>query len=222
MAAATYPSGDERRHVDMQDFSTSLGLFYTPTVPQIEEQYRTFFEVADGFARAVARRTQQFAMVLFPTRLQASRREWNLFLKFYFLDTDRFDMVYPNRRILMFCHEHALACWDLLPSFQQHYTAGDAPLYMPHGDMHFNDAGQELAAQRLVSFLKRQSEGHGLAWRHCIRNDTVARSIRSRKEERPIGTGYGLDRPAGAQASFDMSKILRDAYLNVRVWTRRE
>ncbi len=175
VAAATYPSGDERRHVDMQDFSTSLGLFYTPTVPQIEEQYRTFYEVADGFARAVARRAQQFAMVLFPTRLQASRREWNLFLKFYFLDTDRFDMVYPNRRISMFCHEHALTCWDLLPSFQQHYTAGDTPLYMPHGDMHFNNAGQELAAHQLFSFLKRQSEEHGPAWRHCVRNDTVAR-----------------------------------------------
>ncbi|WP_447600744.1 hypothetical protein [Nitrospira sp. Nam80] len=172
--AATYPSSDERRHVDMQDFSTSLGLFYIPPLPQIEDQYRTFLTVADEFARAVAKRSQQFAMVLFPTRLQASSREWSLFLKFYFLDTEKFDMAYPNRRISKFCHEHSLTCWDLLPSFQQHYAGSDTPLYMPHGDMHFNDAGQELAAQELFSFLKRQSEEHGLAWRPCVRHGALA------------------------------------------------
>lgn len=167
--AATYPASNDRRHVDMQDFSTSLGLFYQPILPEIEQQFVSFLEVIDGLKEAVSNHGGHLAVVLFPTRLQASTEEWDLFRKFYFLNPLKFDLSYPNRRIMEYCRTHSVQCVDLLPSFQTHYDTNQGPLYRPHGDMHMNDAGQKLVADELFSSVKQLLASRGVLFRPCTR-----------------------------------------------------
>lgn len=167
--AATYPASNDRRHVDMQDFSTSLGLFYQPILPEIEQQLISFLEVIDGLADSVSDHGGHLAVVLFPTRLQASTEEWNLFRKFFFLNPLKFDLSYPDRRIMEYCRTHSMPCLDLLPSFRSHYDTNQGPLYRPHGDMHMNEAGQKLVADELFSFVKRSLDSGGVLFQPCIR-----------------------------------------------------
>ena len=165
--AATYPASNDRRHVDMQDFSTSLGLFYQPILPEIEQQFVSFLEVLDGLKESVSDHGGDLAVVLFPTRLQASTEEWDLFRKFYFLDPLKFALSYPNRRIMEYCQTHSLQCTDLLPSFQTHYDTNQGPLYRPHGDMHMSEAGQKLAADELFASVKQLLASRGVLFRPC-------------------------------------------------------
>jgi hypothetical protein len=169
--AVTLPANNDRRHVEMQDFSTSLGLFYQPLLPQIERQYTNFFEILDGLADAVARHGGRLLVVLFPTRLQASSEEWKLFLKFFSLHSSKFDLSYPDRTILSFCKARSLPCLDLLPAFQAHYASSSESLYRPHGDMHFNEAGQRLAADQLFTFAKRILTTASRTFHSCSRNE---------------------------------------------------
>jgi len=165
--AATYPSLNDRRQIDMHDFSTSLGLFYQPILPEVEQEYVSFFEVLDGLSQAVTDDGAHFIAVLFPTRLQSSIEEWKLFLKFYFLNPSKFDLAYPNHRIMDFCGSRSLSCLDLLPSFQAHYQDGGGHLYRPHGDMHLNEAGQELASNELFSFMRQSTVSGNTRLRPC-------------------------------------------------------
>ncbi|HEU4683870.1 MAG TPA: hypothetical protein VFS39_05145 [Nitrospira sp.] len=167
--AATYPAINDRRQVDMEDFSTSLGLFYQPVLPHIEQQYVNFAEVITGFKSMVENHGASFIIVLFPTRLQASAKEWQLFLKFYFLESSKFDLSYPNQRILELCKNESLHCIDLLPAFKAHYDLGGLPLYRPHGDMHMNETGQRISADEIFSFLRHSLlNGHHQALREDV------------------------------------------------------
>lgn len=165
--AATDPTRNEKREVDTRDFNTSLGLFYTPTLADIEADYTGFFEVVRGLANAVDDQAEEFALVLFPTRLQVSNREWQRFHRYYFLDQSKFDLTLPNRRIRDFCQGDSLPCLDLLDSFRRHYEGGESHLYRAHGDMHFNENGQALAARELATFVRQRFERQGLRSRAC-------------------------------------------------------
>ncbi len=151
----TDPPFDTRRHVQMQSMTTSLGLAYRPVPAEIEKQYVNFEEVLDGFASAAKHRGSGLAIVLFPTRLQSSEKEWQLFVKFYSINPSKFDLKYPDRRIGEFCRKRGIPCLDLLPAFEEHYRQSNKPLYRPHGDMHFNEDGQALAAREIHPFIKK-------------------------------------------------------------------
>jgi hypothetical protein len=165
--AVTDPTVNNRRLVDTRDFNTSLGLFYTPTLPHIETDYTSFFEVVKGFKAAVHRREGTFSLALFPTRLQVSKREWELFLTYYFLDPAKFDLSRPNKLIGEACQQDSLPCLDLLDPFRTHYQQNGTHLYRAQGDMHFNEHGQELAAKELSAFVKGRLESQGLVSRAC-------------------------------------------------------
>lgn len=168
--AATYPASNDRRQVDMQDFSTSLGLFYQPILPEIEQQYSSYLEVVDGLAESVSDHGGQLAVVLFPTRLQASVEEWRLFRKSFFLNSLKFDLSYPDRRILDYCQAKSLRCLDLLSPFQVHYANEKEPLYRPHGDMHMNEQGQKLSADQLFVFVRQTLKLSAPLLRPCTGN----------------------------------------------------
>jgi len=58
----------------------------------------------------------------------------------------------PRLRLLDFCKEQKLTCFDLLPELQAH---ADEQLYYPN-DQHLNVAGNQVAAGAIGDFLKAQ------------------------------------------------------------------
>ena len=115
--------------------------------------YEEFEEILLGVRDVVKRSEAELLVVLFPVRIQVSEDDWGRLVSAYSLDESRFDLDYPNRRILAFCEAHDIFCLDLLTRFKAAWRDDQATLYQPRGDMHFNDEGQRLAAEEIAKVL---------------------------------------------------------------------
>jgi hypothetical protein len=150
------------RHFFATDFSVSLGLFYMPMMPGIDAIYADFEETLAGFADTAARNGSRLAVVLFPVRIQLHGKDWELLRRFYRLRDEKFDLEYPDRRLLAFCRSHDILCTDALPALKA--AAREHPwshLYRARGDMHFNERGQEVVAAGLRDFVSSLVEAKG-------------------------------------------------------------
>jgi hypothetical protein len=147
------PNACQRRHVYAAGFLVSLGLFYKPIMPEIEQLFVDFEEVMMGLRDRVANSGSRFLIVLFPVRIQVSQKDWDLLVKAYSLDKKRFDLNYPNIRISRVCRKYGIECLDLLAAFKDHSKKGKMSLYRPRGDMHFNERGQQLAGRVIAEYV---------------------------------------------------------------------
>ncbi len=157
--AIGHPGPNRRHHVHAAGNLTSLGLFYCPTMPEVDDWFCDFEKIIAGFKRQVAADDSEFMLVLFPTRFQVDERDWNSLAKFYCLDAHKFDLDYPNCRIWEFCKRNYISCLDLTPDFRSVIGERGDRLFMGRGDMHLNVDGQALAAQVLGEYI--QSPGSG-------------------------------------------------------------
>jgi hypothetical protein len=151
----TAPWWSRRREVHAADFFLSLGIFCRPSMTEVEIWFEDLDQVLAGFAAEVARSGGQLVVLVFPERLQVNPDEWNLTRRAYGLKGDAFDLDYPDRRIAATCRRLRLPVLDLTDAFRERIRAGEGPLYRPRGDMHFNEAGQSVAAASLASYLSR-------------------------------------------------------------------
>jgi hypothetical protein len=127
----------------------SLGIFHRPTMPEVETWFRDLESVLAGFRAEVADAGSKLLVVVFPVRIQVDARDWKLIERAYALREDAFDLEYPNRRIAANCAGEGIELLDLTAVFRERLEAGEGPLYRPRGDMHFNEAGQRLAAEAI-------------------------------------------------------------------------
>ena len=148
------PKINDRHHVYGAGFSVSMGLFYRPTMPEIEKMYIDFENVLAGINNRVKTNGSDTLFVLFPTRMQIIKEDWELLTRFYSLDKTRFDLNYPNQRMSRICKEQDLLCLDLILPFKLHYEKEKTHLYRPRGDMHLNETGQKLAAGLLSNHIQ--------------------------------------------------------------------
>ena len=146
----TYPCETSRRQVCAADFSTSLGLFYLPTIPDIEEMFEDFEAVLTGMSHRVLEDKVSFLAVMFPTRLQIFPHEWRLFYSSHLLNQNMFNLNYPNDRFRNYCKVKHIPCLELLEQFR---SENRERLYFPLGDMHFNERGQELASRSIGEYV---------------------------------------------------------------------
>ena len=136
--------------VHAADFTLSLGQFLRPLPPEEEGWYRDLEAVLAGFGRGVRASGAELQVLVFPVRIQVDPEEWELTRRAYGLRADAFDLDTPDRRIAACCRrEGLLPVLDLVEAFRTRVAAGEGPLYRPRGDMHFNEAGQRLAAHAL-------------------------------------------------------------------------
>ncbi len=130
------------------DFSVSLGLFYRPVLPEIETIYAESEDNLLWFSRLVRSSGSRFLVVLFPVRIQLESHDWDLFRNAYALESERYDLEYPNRRLVSFFRRHNIDYVDVLPAFKTALRRDpSAHLYRARGDMHFGEYGQRIAAQ---------------------------------------------------------------------------
>jgi hypothetical protein len=147
------PGPNRPYHVYAGGNLTSLGLIYSPLLPEVDHWFREFHEIIVGMKKRVAANGSDFLLVLFPTRCQVDDRDWQALTRFYCLDASKFDLDYPNRRILEFCQQDQISCLDLTPRFRDVIRERGDRLYMGRGDMHFNVRGQALAARHVGEYI---------------------------------------------------------------------
>jgi hypothetical protein len=147
------PRPNKRHRVHAGANLTSLGLFYDPLLPEVEEWFRHLDEVLLVLNGRVLSTGGKLLVVIFPTRAQVDARDWRALEKFYSLDGTKFRLDYPGRRIQQLCRDHQLDCLDLLPGMRAHVEQTGARLYMERGDMHFNVAGQALASELMAHHI---------------------------------------------------------------------
>jgi hypothetical protein len=147
------PGPNRPYHVYAGGNLTSLGIIYSPVLPEVDHWFHEFREIVQGLKKQVAANGSELLLVLFPTRCQVDDRDWQALTRFYCLDASKFDLDYPNRRILEACRQDEISCLDLTPYFREVIQEHGDHLYMARGDMHFNVKGQALAAQRLGEFI---------------------------------------------------------------------
>ncbi len=147
-AIYNYRSAEDGK-VMMWDQQNDLGLFLKELHPSGELFYETEERVLAEIADEQNNGAPLFYF-LYPQRFQQSEAEWEATRDWFGLNTDAFDLEQPNRRILAMCAKHGLTCRDLLPAFRAH---GDELLHYPY-DMHWNNAGNAVAAEAMAEYLK--------------------------------------------------------------------
>jgi hypothetical protein len=150
IAPRTQPWWSVPRSVHAADFTLSLGIFHKPAMPEAEGWFRDLDEVLVGIHREVEDAKGRLLVVLFPVRIQVDVWEWKLTKRAYALRDGAFDLAYPNGRIAETCGKEGIDLLDLTALFRDRGAAGGGPLFRPRGDMHFNEAGQELAGQAIA------------------------------------------------------------------------
>lgn len=147
-AIYNYRSAAEGK-VMMWDQQNDLGLFLKDLDPSGEEFYRAVDEVLGEIA-AEQRNAAPLHLFLYPQRFQQSEGEWKATRDWFGLNDDAFDLDQPNRRLLATCAKHGLSCRDLLPAFREQ---GAKLLHYPY-DMHWNNAGNAVAAGAMLDYLQ--------------------------------------------------------------------
>ena len=130
--------------VHLFDPGHSLGLFYTRREhPLVEDALDALLGELAGMDAECALRQVSLLVAFIPQRFQLDPRTWRATTFDYGLDPGAFERNLLNRRLMEDCAALQLTCIDLLAGFQ---AAAGSPLYQPLGDMHWNDAGHDLAA----------------------------------------------------------------------------
>ena len=75
-----------------------------------------------------------------PQDWQAEKRKWRL-------KEEDFDLKKLNNQIAKFCESNKIQYIDLLDGFKNETLDQHQQLYLPGGDMHFNEKGNKLAAE---------------------------------------------------------------------------
>jgi hypothetical protein len=147
------PWGNRRRHVYATDVFLSLGLFYQPGMPEIQEMYQDMDQMLTGMYQAMTTTGAAFLVVLFPVRIQVAEQDWNLLVRSYDLNREQFDLQKPNQHVLALCQRQSIECLDSLPALRRWYEEHGEPVYRTRGDMHLNERGQRIIAEHIAAYL---------------------------------------------------------------------
>ena len=92
-----------------------------------------------------------FIIVAYPDSFQVDESLRQVVVSRYQIDTSNYQLDRPQGLLWQFSTEHSIEYYDMLPIFQEAYQHGER-LYI-HNDSHWNDAGNELAAEFLFDIL---------------------------------------------------------------------
>lgn len=126
------------------DGINGLGVFLREPPAEIDAAYERLFHVLADFETTCGTHAVPCAVLVFPQRFQIDPDDWRLAVDHYQLRADAFDLRLPNRRIAAFCAGRALVCIDPTESMQAWHALHGDPLYLPRGDMHWNETGHRV------------------------------------------------------------------------------
>jgi hypothetical protein len=125
--------------------------------PETRERMQSVFATLDEIRSMAERRGGRYLMVVHPDEMQVDDTLRLALLRAAGRRDDEFDLDLPQRALQRYCTHRGVACLDLLPAFR--VAAAQGALYLPR-DSHYNERGNELAAQQIRDYLIAE-----LAWR---------------------------------------------------------
>lgn len=129
------------------------GFYFQPLIPQAQALFGGFEQVLKNFNDYLKGQGIIFMPVLLPLKEQVYYNLWIKQCELFGLDKQKFDLLYPNKRIAQFCRKENIPLLDLTPFFVQKAPAEKGILYIEGTDIHFNERGNELAAEVISYFL---------------------------------------------------------------------
>ena len=121
--------------------------FYLKSQPEIASQMLcTFQKIILSIKKICDSNNIEFFLINFPQRFQINSRDWHAEKKKWRLKEEDFDLEKLNRQIFDFCEKNSIYYIDLLHDFKK--EAQFQQLFLPGGDMHFNEKGHQLAAEK--------------------------------------------------------------------------
>lgn len=137
----------------MFDLSHGLSIFLTDQPSNIKTTYRYFEETLLNIDSTCKKNKTELIVCLFPQRYQINEKDWQKTIKHYDLIEDAFDLDKPNNILQEIGFKNSLNIIDLTPYLKSEFEAKQEQLYMPYGDMHWNEKGNEIVAKYLYEHL---------------------------------------------------------------------
>jgi hypothetical protein len=131
----------------MFDPSTGLGFFIAPPPPIIEEAFARHCRVLAEFNAFCRAREINFIAVLLPQRFQVQPEDWTATVVHYQLNAGSFDLRLPNRLIGEYCRRASIPLIDPTDYMASAHTSSGIDMYLPLGDMHFNQEGHRVCSE---------------------------------------------------------------------------
>jgi len=130
-----------------------LGLFYVPTLPEVDVAFVRFQMLMKGMYDSAQQRDIDFIPVLFPQRFQVTQGDWEATVNQFSLNSEHFDLQLPNRRIIESFKNLGIPHLDLLPNMRKEAGAIRQRVYMPLADMHWNAIGHRIAGEEIAKYI---------------------------------------------------------------------
>lgn len=123
------------------DAANGLGMYIKNTPAEIELAYQRLFQILLKYQWFCDAHGMIFVVAIFPQRYQVQPQDWQATAIAYNLDTEAFDLMLPNKKILNFCENNAITCLDATTEMAALHRESGLDLYLPRGDMHWNRNG---------------------------------------------------------------------------------
>ena len=132
---------DRDAPIKLFDASNGLGMYIKKTPPEIKLAYKRLFHILSKYQRFCDSHGMVFVVAIFPQRFQVQPDDWHATAIAHNLNSDAFDLMLPNERILDFCEKNSITCLDPTTQMAAIHRQDGQDLYLPRGDMHWNRHG---------------------------------------------------------------------------------
>jgi hypothetical protein len=130
-----------------------MWIFEKKEIAHLERNFYNNAEVLLNIKKWCEARNVILVVALFPDQLQVDTNLMKKIIAIYGLSPHSIDLFFPNHLLSKFLEKNQIHYLDMLPEFQQH--AKSTALYLIN-DTHWNQAGNQLAAGLIFSYLRQQ------------------------------------------------------------------
>jgi len=132
------------------DINNGLGLFLKNQPAVLDTAYHYFYESLKFQNNYCQKVNVPFITVLFGQRFQVQPEDLEATLFEYGLNSNCFDFMLPNHEMKNYFEANGISFYDPTALFIETYKSTHENLYLPAGDMHWNNEGHRLMADYLL------------------------------------------------------------------------
>jgi hypothetical protein len=135
------------------DTNNGLGLFLKNQPSVIDTAYNHFFSALTFQNNLCKRLNIPYFTILYGQRFQVQPKDWQATLIQYQLNENCFDLKLPNRKMKQQFEKNNITFFDPTDTFIQKHKLNKKNLYLPMGDMHWNEEGNRVMADYLLPII---------------------------------------------------------------------
>lgn len=138
------------------DPTNGLGMFLKAPPDEIRDARASLCRIISAFKVVCDFHGVSLVVALFPQRFQVQDGDWAETVRTYGLKRKAFDLLAPNKAIRDCCASRSIPLLDPTEAMSLFQRKAGKSLYLPCGDMHWNERGHETFAESAVKVLAGQ------------------------------------------------------------------